>query len=182
MIKLIPDILSFFRLAASFALIPLVLKNDFTGVFVLLTAAAVSDFFDGYIARKFQASSEFGAMLDPLADKALMIISYALFARMKFIPICVTATVIARDVLILLTVMLCKFRKVDLKIQPLQIGKISTAIQLIFIIFVSGCNAFAINIQYSVEAGAAIVIFFTIFSGAKYVQKYYRIRHKIFAR
>jgi cardiolipin synthase len=182
MIQLIPNALSFFRLAASVGMIPLISQNNLKGALFLLVLAAISDFLDGYIARKFKASSEFGAMLDPLADKALMLICYALFAQAKLIPIFVAVVVITRDLLILLTVALCKIRGVELKMQPLLSSKINTTIQLIYIILVLGCNALLVNIGYPGEVGAVLVAFFTVFSGAEYVQKYYWVGRKIFFR
>jgi cardiolipin synthase len=182
MIQLIPNILSFFRLAAAAVMVPLILRNNLKEAFFLLVLAAISDFLDGYIARKFEASSEFGAMLDPLADKAFMLICYALFAEVKLIPIFVAVVVITRDLLILLTVALCKIRGVRLKIQPLLSSKINTTIQLIYIILVLGCNALLENIRYLTEMGAVLVTFSTFFSGAEYVQKYCWIGRKIFFR
>jgi cardiolipin synthase len=182
MIQLLPNILSFFRLASSLVLIPLILGNNFKAALFLFAAAAISDFLDGYIARKFSVSSEFGAMLDPLADKALMLTSYALFAHAKLIPIFVALVVIARDLLILLVVALCKIHGIKLQMQPLLSSKINTTIQLIFITLILGCNVLLINIEYLTEVGAALVVFFTIFSGAEYVQKYYWIKHKAFSR
>ncbi|MDR2781736.1 MAG: CDP-alcohol phosphatidyltransferase family protein [Holosporaceae bacterium] len=182
MIKLLPNILSLFRLITSFALIPFVLKNDLTSALFLFALASISDFFDGYVARKFLVSSEFGAMLDPLADKVLMTVSYILFAYVKFIPVGIAVIVVARDFLILLAVAMCKFSGVDLKMKPLLSSKINTALQLIFIVLVLACNALLVNIQYLVEVCAAIVGFSTIFSGAEYVQKYYWIKGKVFAR
>ncbi|MDR1334096.1 MAG: CDP-alcohol phosphatidyltransferase family protein [Holosporaceae bacterium] len=182
MIQLLPNILSFFRLIASVILVSLILKNNFKEAFCLFALAAISDFLDGYIARKFKVSSAFGAMLDPLADKALMLTSYALFAYMGLIPIFVAVLVIARDLLILLVVALCKIRGVKLQMQPLLSSKINTTIQLIFILWVLGCNVLLVNIEYLTEVGAALVVFSTIFSGAEYVQKYYWIKREVFSR
>ncbi|MDR1236589.1 MAG: CDP-alcohol phosphatidyltransferase family protein [Holosporaceae bacterium] len=182
MIKSIPNILSFFRLAASFVLIPLILKNNFTWALVLFISASVSDFFDGYIARKFQVSSEFGAMLDPLADKTLVIISYLLLACVKFIPVYVTVAVVVRDLLILSAVTLCKIRRVELKMRPLLSSKINTAIQLVFIVSVLGCKIAAVNVECLLEVCAAVVVFSAIFSGARYVQKYFWIKDKFFSK
>jgi cardiolipin synthase len=169
-------------LVSAFILIPLVLKNELIAALFLFISASVSDFLDGYIARKFHVSSEFGAMLDPLADKVLMTISYVLFAFTGFVSVFVTAVVIARDFLILSVVLLCKIYNIDLKIHPLASSKINTTIQLIFIISVFVYNILSINIEYLSNVCAAIVVFSKIFSGAEYVQKYYWIKYKIFAR
>jgi cardiolipin synthase len=181
-IRLLPNILSFFRLISAFVLIPLILENKLVAALFLLISASVSDFLDGYIARKFHVSSEFGAMLDPLADKVLMTVSYVLFAFTGFVSVFVTTIVIARDFLILSVVLFCRIYNINLEIRPLTSSKINTTIQLIFIIAVLCYNILSVNIEYLPNVCEAIVVFSTIFSGAEYVQKYYWIKYKIFAR
>ncbi|MDR1982308.1 MAG: CDP-alcohol phosphatidyltransferase family protein [Holosporaceae bacterium] len=181
--KFIPNLLSILRLVLSFFLIPLVLKKNLWGATVLFAVAAASDFLDGYWARKFQVLSNLGAVLDPLADKVLMIVSYSLFAHVEFIPTYVAIIVIGRDILILFTVLTCKILSINIKIQPLPASKINTAIQLIFIILVLSCNNLSINVpSYFRDACAMIVCASCIFSGAEYVHKYYWIKDKIFSR
>ncbi|MDR0753351.1 MAG: CDP-alcohol phosphatidyltransferase family protein [Holosporaceae bacterium] len=182
MIKFVPNILSFFRLAAPIFLVPMILKNDFKSAFVVFGLAAGSDFLDGYLARKFYVSSNFGSILDPLADKALMMSSYALLAYLKFIPIYVATLVVGRDFLILAAVAICKFQGVVLKIQPLLASKINTAIQLLFLMGVLACKSFVMNIQWFIEVCGLIVGVSTIFSGVEYAQKYYWIKDKILGR
>ena len=80
MMRFIPDILSIFRLMLPFFLIPTILKNNFRLAFIIFSLAAVSDFLDGYLARRFHVTSDFGSMLDPVADKVLMTSTYTLLA------------------------------------------------------------------------------------------------------
>ncbi len=180
--KFVPDILSMSRLILAFCLIPLVLNNNLSLALVVFAVAAVSDFFDGYLARKFSVSSEFGAALDPVADKVLMTVSYILFAVVEFIPMCVTVIVVGRDILILGAVIACKVKKVPLEIRPIMSSKINTAIQLIFLIFVLTCKCMTLNIPYGIEIFAVVVVCSTIFSGVEYVQKYSWISKQIFKR
>jgi len=181
-VKFIPNSLSFLRIIISITLIPLVKKGDFSSVLLLFLAASASDFLDGYLARKLKVTSNFGAALDPLADKFLMIISYILFACEKLIPTYVTVLVVGRDVLILFVVVLCRISDINLKMQPLMSSKINTTLQLIFILLVTTCNLFPINVPFLGEACAIVVSASTIFSGVEYVQKYYWIRDRFFKR
>ncbi|MDR0678082.1 MAG: CDP-alcohol phosphatidyltransferase family protein, partial [Holosporaceae bacterium] len=123
--KIIPNTLSIVRLILSFFLVPLILNKNLRGAIILFTIAAISDFLDGYLARKLRVSSTLGAILDPLADKVLMITTYALLTSVKFIPLYVTIIVIGRDILILSAVLLCKILSVDLKIKPITSSKIN---------------------------------------------------------
>ena len=180
LIRFIPDILSILRLVLAFCLIPLILKDYVFCALCIFSIAAITDFLDGYIARKFAVSSEFGAALDPLADKTLMTISYILFAIVNFIPIYVTFIVVSRDVLILSAVAICKAKGIYLKMRPLISSKINTTIQLVFLVFVLACKCAILNIPYCIEVGAIVVSASTIFSGAEYVQKYFWITAKLF--
>ncbi len=182
LMRFIPNILSMLRLVLAFCLIPLILKRElFVGLFVF-GIAAISDFLDGYIARKFSVGSKFGAALDPLADKVLMTISYILFAIVNFIPMYVAIIVISRDVLILSAVIACKINNIALEMKPLMSSKINTTIQLIFLVVVLACKCVTLNIPYCIDIGAVIVSASTIFSGVEYVQKYFWIAHKLFKR
>jgi cardiolipin synthase len=149
---------------------------------IIFSLASISDFLDGYFARKFHVSSELGAMLDPLADKTLMAVSYVIMARVNFIPTYAAIFVVGRDFLILSVVLICKILDVDLKMRPTMSSKINTTIQLIFVILVLACNCLSINVPYIIKLGAAIVCVSTVFSGVEYVQKYYWIKDELFKR
>jgi cardiolipin synthase len=141
--------------------------------------AAISDFLDGYLARKYNASSDLGKMLDPLADKTLMIISYVLLAHVEAIPAYMAMIVAGRDFLILTVIGACKMRNINLEIRPHLSSKINTTIQLIFIVLVLACKSLSMHIPWFLDLGGLVVSVSTIFSGAVYVQKYYWIKDKL---
>ncbi|MDR1835876.1 MAG: CDP-diacylglycerol--glycerol-3-phosphate 3-phosphatidyltransferase [Fusobacteriaceae bacterium] len=68
--------------------------------FVIFVVASVTDFFDGYIARKYNLISNFGIIMDPLADKVLVISALVLFVKLDYIPAWMSIVVIAREFLI----------------------------------------------------------------------------------
>lgn len=169
MIKYIPDSLSFFRLFSPLLLFFLISDNRFTAAFCVFVCAALSDFFDGFLARKFNVSSRFGAMLDPLADKALVIFSFLVFWLSGNISWWVSSIVIGRDICILSAVGILLLLKVNIKFRPLFISKVNTALQLIFIalILLSGwCNAVVPEVLKIFEL---IVVVSTIASGIAYL-------------
>jgi len=98
--------------------------------------ASVCDGVDGYIARRFNQRSELGAILDPLADKLLLVAGIVLLSLhheqyLPHLPLWLTATVISRDVLLLigLAVIYYTFGKVVVK--PHLIGKAATVLQMV---------------------------------------------------
>lgn len=100
------------------------------GVFVV---AAGSDAIDGWIARRFNQRSALGVVLDPIADKGLLltaIITLSVCPWKVCLPLWFPVLVIARDVVILLGCALLKFFTGDVEVRPSMLGKIATALQM----------------------------------------------------
>jgi cardiolipin synthase len=179
-VRHVPNFLSGLRLALAFALIPTLMNNNLPLSLAIFLGAAVSDFLDGYLARRWKVTSATGALLDPLADKLLMTISYAMLAVAGHMPLYLAATVIARDVLILLAVAICKQAIVSVSIEPLFSSKINTTLQLIFVIMTLSCKCFLINVPSLLVFCSAAVWLSTVVSGVEYLRKYYWIKDAIF--
>jgi cardiolipin synthase len=99
-------------------------------VFVM---AAVSDGLDGWIARRFNQRSALGVVLDPIADKGLLlaaIITLSLYPWPVSLPLWFPVLVIARDVVILVGCGLLKFFTGDVEVRPSMLGKIATTLQM----------------------------------------------------
>ncbi len=175
----IPNLLSTFRLVASFYFVHLLLKNQIKWAFILFVVAALTDFLDGFFARKFNTVSDIGRMLDPLADKFLMFASYSIFAYLSFIPFWTAVIVITRDVLILFTVLLCNILNIIIKISPLFSSKINTTLQLIFVIMILLEKLLEIEAEWFVIFGSIIVCISTIYSAIDYFRNYYWIKDAI---
>ncbi|MDR2766121.1 MAG: CDP-alcohol phosphatidyltransferase family protein [Holosporaceae bacterium] len=181
-VQYIPNALSVSRIILSFCLIPAILGRHIVWAAVIFAAAAVSDFLDGHLARRFGVCSRWGALLDPLADKTLMTISYLLFFAVGFIPLYVAAVVITRDVLILAAVGACRLGGAAIKIEPSLSSKINTAVQMIFLVLVLACKLLAMHVPYLLDLGAAVTSASTVYSGVEYVQKYRWIWSLLFRR
>lgn len=111
------------------------------GAILCFAVAAICDGVDGYIARRYNQVSELGKVLDPLADKLLLVSGIVLlsfnnapyFAR---IPFWLTMTIIGRDVLILIGVLVIHFTVGKVKVRPRLTGKIATVFQMITVIWI----------------------------------------------
>lgn len=167
MLKFVPNIITILRIFLAFSLIPAISNKNFIVALIIFVIAAVSDYLDGYLARKFQITSKIGAMLDPVADKLLMFCSYGLFAYEKIISVYVATIVIFRDILILLAVIISILKKIKIKYRPLMSSKINTTVQLIFIVMVLVCKILIIQIPWPLEL---VVCGFTIYSGLDYIR------------
>jgi CDP-diacylglycerol--glycerol-3-phosphate 3-phosphatidyltransferase len=103
--------------------------------------AAILDGVDGYIARHYNQVSELGKILDPLADKLLLVsgIVALSFNHGNFlgqIPLWLTGTIIGRDLLILLGVVVIRFTVGKVIVRPHFIGKIATVLQMAVVIWI----------------------------------------------
>ncbi len=135
MILTVPNALTMLRLF----LVPCFMVASFRGhfllAFVLFVTAAVTDIFDGMIARRFNQRSRIGALLDPAADKTMMICGYLFYTLhgsvRSPIPAFLTVTVFARDFLIILFAYLLYTRIQVKRFDPSWAGKLSTVMQAV---------------------------------------------------
>jgi CDP-diacylglycerol--glycerol-3-phosphate 3-phosphatidyltransferase len=107
---------------------------------VCFAVAAISDGVDGYIARRYNQRSELGAILDPTADKlllvsAIVVLSFDNGSHLDRIPLWVTATIISRDLLLLLGAILINYTVGEVTVRPRLIGKLATVLQMVMVIW-----------------------------------------------
>jgi cardiolipin synthase len=169
--KHVPNLLTGFRLL----LVPVIWKmfwdREYGTGLALGAVASVSDVLDGWLARKFSATSKIGAYLDPVADKLMLSGTYLIFGLDRVIPAWLMWIVLGRDVLILLMAAIAYLFTSVREFPPSRWGKLSTLIQILtaLVILVNRAVIFDV-ITYKLErwaewACAAV----TLFSGAHYV-------------
>ena len=102
--------------------------------------AAICDGVDGYIARRYNQRSELGAILDPLADKLLLVSGVIVLTRtnphLGSIPLWLTGTIIGRDLLLLLGLGITQILVGKVNVRPRILGKIATVLQMACIIWI----------------------------------------------
>ena len=102
----LPNKLTFIRLVLAVPFIYFLQESNAEGfvyrmiAFALFVVASLTDFFDGYLARKYNLVTDFGKLMDPLADKILVISALVLFVELRYIPAWMSIIVIAREFLI----------------------------------------------------------------------------------
>lgn len=103
--------------------------------------AAICDGVDGYIARRYNQRSELGALLDPLADKLLLVSGIVLLSfdhqpRLNSIPLWLTGTIIGRDILVLAGFIVIMMTVGKVQIRPRVLGKVSTVLQMAIVLWI----------------------------------------------
>jgi cardiolipin synthase len=140
----------------------------------LFFAAAVSDGLDGYLAKRFNWTSELGKVLDPLADKLLLITVFVESAWLGLVPWWLTAAVVARDVLIGLGALVYRLWFGPLRGHPTILSKINTALQLLYVMLVVLNTAYGVPMREILDAAAVLALASTVLSGLHYVVSFTR--------
>lgn len=98
--------------------------------------AAISDGLDGWIAKRFNMQTTLGAVLDPVADKLMLVTGFITLTLMSKIPLWLTLMVVTRDVVIIGGALIFQVVNGTLQIKPLAISKWNTLMQICVILAV----------------------------------------------
>jgi cardiolipin synthase len=126
----LPNAITFARLCAVPGAIWLMLQHRLDLAFWVFVAAGLSDGLDGWLARVRNARSRLGAVLDPVADKALLVSVYVTLAAIGVLPDWLAILVVFRDVLIVGGVLVLTILHQPPHIRPLMISKATTVLQI----------------------------------------------------
>jgi len=173
----IPNLLTFMRMGLIPLFAILLAYHQSGWALLVFTIAGVSDGVDGFIARRFKQESELGTFLDPIADKLLMTTAFVMLTipsvmgtgRFLPVPFWVTATVIGRDVMILVVAgsitLLTGFRG----FKPSWLGKASTFVQVIAVILILIAAAYPELRGFYLPTVYTTTAAFAVFSGVHYI-------------
>jgi cardiolipin synthase (CMP-forming) len=168
MIRHLPNLLSALRLLAAPFAAWLILSGHDTAALLVFAAAGASDGLDGFIARRWNVTSGFGAWLDPAADKLLMLLCFAALLMIGAAPLWLVALVVARDLAIAGGWLLIKLLALPIPARTLFLGKVSTMMQVAYIFIVMLLLAFDLDApRLALAAGWACGLF-TLLSGSAY--------------
>ncbi len=132
-LKHLPNALTWLRLASAPAVALLLIGGNDRAALGLFAFAGLSDAADGFLAKRFGFATRFGRYLDPAADKLLMLASYVTLTAMGVAPLWLTVIVIGRDLAIVSGVVCAILLEWPVRIAPLYVGKLSTALQIGFV-------------------------------------------------
>ena len=135
--KFIVNFLSAFRIAAAFAIIPTIMFGMYKTTFILYVLAAVSDWFDGYLARKYDVCSKLGGVMDHIGDKLLVCNTLIMLAVMMPVWFVVVPIIlmIARELYVSGLREFLGTQKIEMPVPKARfsLGKVKTTFQMITI-------------------------------------------------
>jgi cardiolipin synthase (CMP-forming) len=170
----IPNLITIARLLLVPLVIVMIGQERWMPAFVLFVVAGVSDAVDGFIARRFDMRSEFGAYIDPLAAKTLLVSIYVALSVVGVLPGWVAVLVVSRDVMIVAAIMVSYLMANPVAIRPLFVSKINTAAQIAFAALILAAKAFALESGVLTTAAMSTVAALTVISLGAYLAGWLR--------
>jgi cardiolipin synthase (CMP-forming) len=165
----IPNLITIARILLVPVTIWFLISGDFASAFGVFLIAGLSDGLDGWLARATGTQSELGAYLDPIADKALLVSTFATLGIIKILPSWLVIAVITRDILIVGGVMLLRLMDKPITVKPLMISKINTVLQIVFVVCVLGFLSFNWQASQFMAMASYAVLALTVLSGLGYM-------------
>jgi len=174
MLRHLPNFICVIRIVLIWPTIDALQAGNYWAALALVAVCAVSDGLDGWLAKRFNWTSHLGKILDPLADKLLLVALFLTATWMNLVPWWLTAVVVARDVMIGLGALVYRLWFGPLHGRPTLLSKINTGMQLAVALAAILGAATGLPTPEMVTALAFVTLISTIVSGADYLSVFTR--------
>lgn len=167
----IPNVITIFRIVLVPVFVMMFIDQRFGAALLIFLIAGVSDGLDGFLARVLKQRSQLGALLDPIADKLLLITAYFCLGFVGLLPSWLAVLVISRDMMIIGGMALLHFWGVDVRsrIHPTWLSKFNTCGQIVLIVAVLAKYSFVLPWAGLIQLLVVTVTLSTVLSGAHYI-------------
>jgi len=135
-LRFLPNLLCVLRMLLAVPVAWLLLEREYQATLWIFAFAALTDGLDGALAKRFGWTSELGKVLDPLADKLLLVTAFVMLTVIDLVPVWLTAAVVLRDVVIGSGAWIYKARFGPLQGQPTPVSKANTVCQILYVLAV----------------------------------------------
>jgi cardiolipin synthase len=173
-VRHLPNIICLFRIGLVWPVVDAIWSGQFARALALFLLAAVSDGLDGYLAKRFGWQSSLGKVLDPLADKQLLVAVFIEMTWLGLVPWWLTAAAVARDVMIGLGAIVFRLWFGPLRGRPTIPSKLNTLAQLALLMGVILRGATGFPPEGLIEFGAVVTFCTTVVSGLHYLLTFTR--------
>lgn len=174
MLRHIPNALCVFRMLLVVPIAVLLARAEYWATLWVFAIAAATDGLDGFLAKRFDWTSELGKILDPLADKLLLVSVFLTLALLGYVPLWLAATAIARDLIITGGAIAYNYLYGYPNGRPTPVSKLNTFCQIAYLLLVVGAAALERPAEPVLTALGALVFVTTVVSGLDYVITYSR--------
>src|SRR6201996_5467041 len=160
----IPNLITLGRIILVPIVVWAITSGEMRAAFFLFVAAGISDAVDGFLAKRFNMTSELGAVLDPLADKALIVSIYVALGIAKALPISLVILVVSRDIMIVSGFMLALLVAKPMPVRPHPVSKLNTVMQILLAVMVLAEKGFGFDAGILHTPAIVLVAFLTLLS------------------
>jgi cardiolipin synthase (CMP-forming) len=178
----IPNIITLGRIILVPVIVWAIASNQMEIAFTIFVVAGVSDAVDGFLAKRFNMASELGALLDPLADKALLVSIYVALGIWGAMPRWIVILVVSRDIMIVSAVIVSWVFGKPVAMKPLMVSKLNTAAQVALAATVLASLGFGFKPMPYDAVLMGLVTVFTLVSVSLYLVEWVRHMSTIEAR
>jgi cardiolipin synthase len=170
----IPNIITVLRFLLVPPVVLLLLQEQFGLALLMFGVAGFSDALDGYLAKRFNWTSHLGALMDPLADKLLLVSSFITLGWLQLIPLWLVGVVILRDMVIVSGALVYNFRIERLEAEPTMVSKLNTVTQIVLVLAILFSQAVTAMPFLWMDVLLYSVLITTLWSGFDYVWRWSR--------
>jgi cardiolipin synthase len=170
----LPNLICLLRIVLVWPILVSIAHANYPLTLVLFFIAAMSDGLDGYLAKRFHWTSELGKLLDPLADKLLLIGVFLVATWYGLIPRWLTIAAVGRDVLIILGALAFRISCGPLEGRPMISSKINTLLQLLYVLAIVAHAGYGLPPHSVLDALAWVTLATVLISGLAYVREFTR--------
>jgi cardiolipin synthase (CMP-forming) len=170
----IPNIITLARIILVPIIIWAIASNQMEIAFAIFVIAGVSDAVDGFLAKRFNMASELGALLDPLADKALLVSIYVALGIWGAMPRWIVILVVSRDIMIVSAVIVSWLFDKPVAMKPLMVSKLNTAAQVALAALILASLGFGFKPMPYDAVLMGLVTIFTLSSVSLYLVEWVR--------
>ncbi len=143
--------------------------HDVEGAFWLFALAALTDLLDGWLARLLDQKSDFGALLDPIADKVMLLTTLSFLALTDLLPMWLLWLVLARDGVILGGALAYRRLTGGLKITPIFTGKLTIALEFVLVSWVLAEDGLSLGLAWGIAPLTLLTAAVGVLSGLLYI-------------
>lgn len=167
----IPNLLTILRILLTPGFVMAYVTQRLDLAWVLFAVAGFTDALDGFLAKMLKQRTKLGAMLDPLADKILLVTSFICVSLQGWLPKWLAVLVVSRDAIIVGGLAVLHFWGVNIRerIRPSWVSKITTTVQIALILLVIFQKTADMELPRAQLALVWLVGGFTVVSGIHYV-------------
>ncbi|HEY6839271.1 MAG TPA: CDP-diacylglycerol--glycerol-3-phosphate 3-phosphatidyltransferase [Geobacteraceae bacterium] len=165
----VPNLLTVIRILLVPLILLLLTRREFGVALWLVLGAGLTDFLDGYIARRFGLMTRLGGVLDPLADKLLVDSSFMALAALRLVPWWLAIAIVGRDLVILTGAGAWYRRMGSIEMEPTLLSKANTCAQVVLLYLVIADTAGIVRLSPTLPFLFIVSFVLTFVSGLHYV-------------